>query len=69
MWSWVLAVIGTTGIFFVGKKNTWAWLVLLLNEMLWVIYATVTHQYGFYLASLGYTLVYIRSYMEWEKAK
>jgi hypothetical protein len=67
MWSWVLAVIGTTGIFFVGKKNVWSWLLLLFNEVLWVIYATSTKQYGFYLASLGYGAVYIHNYRNWRK--
>jgi hypothetical protein len=31
MWSYVLAAIGVTGIFFVGRKTIWGWLILCLN--------------------------------------
>ena len=65
MWSWILAVVGCTGIFFVGRKSVQGWLLLLLNESLWVIYALTSHQYGFILASIGYKAVYIKSYRRW----
>ena len=44
MWSWVLAVVGITGIFFVGRKTVWGWLVLMVNECLWIAYALQTRQ-------------------------
>jgi hypothetical protein len=31
-YSWVLAVIGVSGIYFVGRKKKWAWLWLIFNE-------------------------------------
>jgi len=68
-WSWVLAAIGVTGIFFVGRKVIWAWLLLLFNELLWIIYAVTTKQYGFIVAALAYGVVYIRSYIHWSKDK
>ena len=68
-WSWVLAAIGVTGIFFVGRKVIWAWLLLLFNECLWIIYAVTTKQYGFIVAALAYGVVYIRSYIHWSKEK
>lgn len=67
MWSWILAILGTTGMIFVGKKNLWSWFILIFNELLWVAYATFTHQYGFYFGSLAYIIVYIRNYREWGK--
>jgi nicotinamide riboside transporter PnuC len=65
-WSWVLAVIGVAGIFFVGRKTIWGWLVLLFNELLWITYALITDQYGFIFSALAYAVVYIRSYMHWK---
>ena len=38
-WSYILAAIGVTGIYFVGRKTVWAWLLLLFNECLWIVYA------------------------------
>jgi hypothetical protein len=67
MWSWVLAIIGVTGIFFVGRKTIWGWWVLLFNEALWIAYALITKQYGFIASAIAYAAVYIRSYIHWSK--
>lgn len=66
-WSWVLAVFGVSGMFFVGKKTAWGWMVLLLNEVIWTAYAIVTQQYGFIVMAVAYATVYIKSFIEWRK--
>jgi hypothetical protein len=66
-WSWLLAAIGVTGIFFVGRKTIWVWLILCLNECLWIVYALITDQYGFIVAAVAYGIVYIRSYLHWRR--
>jgi nicotinamide riboside transporter PnuC len=66
-WSYILAVIGVTGIFFVGRKTIWGWHILLVNEALWITYAIITKQYGFILSAIAYAAVYIRSYIHWSK--
>ena len=67
LWSWFLAILGTIGMFYLGKKNIWSWIILIFNELIWVVYATATKQYGFYLGSLAYILVYIKNYREWKR--
>jgi hypothetical protein len=67
MWSWVLAVIGVTGIFLVGRKTIWGWLILCVNECLWIAYALITDQYGFIAMSLAYAAVYIKSFLHWKR--
>jgi hypothetical protein len=64
-WSWMLAIVGVAGIYFVGKKTIWGWLVLLANEALWVTYAMITKQYGFIFSAIAYGIVYIQSYLHW----
>jgi hypothetical protein len=66
-WSYVLAAIGVTGIFFVGRKTIWGWFVLLFNEVLWIAYALITNQYGFILSAIAYAIVYIKSYLLWRR--
>jgi hypothetical protein len=65
-WSWILAVIGVAGIYFVGKKTLWGWFVLLFNEVIWIAYAVITEQYGFIVSAIAYGAVYIRSYLHWK---
>jgi hypothetical protein len=66
-WSYVLATIGVTGIFFVGRKTIWGWLILCLNECLWIIYALITKQYGFIIAAIAYGVVYVKSFIGWRR--
>jgi hypothetical protein len=67
MWSWILAAIGVTGIFLVGRKTIYGWLILLLNECIWIAYAIATDQYGFIVMALSYAAVYVKSYLGWRK--
>jgi uncharacterized membrane protein YobD (UPF0266 family) len=52
MWSWLLAVIGVTGIYF---------------EVLWITYALITKQYGFIFSAIAYAAVYIKSFIHWKR--
>jgi hypothetical protein len=67
MWSWILAAIGVTGIFLVGRKTIWGWLILCINECLWIIYAVTTKQYGFIVAAIAYGIVYVKSFVHWRR--
>mgnify|MGYP000093949135 FL=1 len=67
IWSWILAVIGVAGIFFVGRKTIWGWLILCVNEILWIAYALITDQYGFIFSAIAYAAVYVKSYLSWRK--
>ncbi len=67
MWSWILAVIGVTGIYFVGRKTIWGWIVLCFNEVLWITYALITKQYGFIFSAIAYAAVYIKSFIHWKR--
>ena len=66
-WSWILAIIGVSGIFLVGRKTIWGWPVLFINECLWIVYALTTKQYGFIVAAIAYGIVYVKSFLHWRK--
>jgi hypothetical protein len=66
-WSWVLGTIGVAGIYFVGRKTIWGWIVLLSNEVLWITYALLTKQYGFIFSAIAYGIVYVKSFLHWRK--
>lgn len=64
-WSWVLPIVGVTGLYFAGKRKPWAWLIGLFAECLWLAYAIVTKQYGFVLGSFAYGAVYVKNSLLW----
>jgi nicotinamide riboside transporter PnuC len=67
VFDWVLAVVGVTGIFFVGRKTIWGWLILCVNECLWIAYGLTTGEHGFIAMAIAYAIVYIKSYFHWRK--
>jgi nicotinamide riboside transporter PnuC len=64
-WSWLLMIVGVTGLYFSGKQKWWGWLIGLLSEILWMIYAVVTEQYGFIVFALVYAIVFIKNAYSW----
>ena len=66
MWSWALAIVGSTGLFFVGEKRLRGWFILAANVLLWVAYALNTHQYGFIAYSALYLIMYYKAIRNWK---
>jgi len=66
MWSWVLAAIGSIGLFFVGEKKVRGWFILSINECVWCVYAVCTHQYGFIAYSVLYLVMYYKAIKNWK---
>ena len=65
IWSLVLAAVGIAGLWLAGKKNSWGWAIGLAAQVLWVIYALVTQQYGFIISALAYGFVYAKNFIAW----
>lgn len=69
VWSIVLAATGILGLYLAGSKNVLGWAVSFGAQALWVIFAIVTHQYGFILSALAYGWVYGRNYLKWKRER
>lgn len=67
IWSIVLSVIGVLGIYLAGKKSKWGWGLGLSAQILWVIFAVTTGQYGFILSALAYGTVYGKNLYQWHR--
>lgn len=65
IWSIVLASIGILGLFLAGSKNQWGWAISFAAQILWIVFALVSKQYGFILSALAYGWVYARNYLKW----
>jgi nicotinamide riboside transporter PnuC len=66
-WSIGLAVIGLIGMHIAGRKSQWGWFIGLSAQVLWVIFALTTAQYGFLLSAAGYGWVYGNNWWKWRK--
>lgn len=66
-WSFVLAGIGILGIYMAGKKSKTGWAIGVGAQVIWVVYAIVTQQWGFIFSSIAYGYMYGRNWWLWCK--
>jgi hypothetical protein len=66
-WPIFLAALGIFGIYLAGKKNKLGWAVGVFAQLMWIIYAIVTKQYGFIISALAYGFVYYKNFASWKK--
>lgn len=67
IWSFVLAAVGIAGIYLAGKKSKWGWGLGLAAQVMWLIFAVVTAQYGFILTAVAYGAVYGKNLWQWHR--
>lgn len=66
-WSWILAAVGITGIFLAGSGRKLGWAFGIGAQVLWIMYAVTTRQWGFLVTALAYAAVYSRNWMRWRR--
>ncbi len=62
-----MAAVGILGIYLAGKKNKWGWAIGAAAQVLWIIYAVMTEQYGFIITAFAYGTIYVKNLLEWSK--
>lgn len=66
-WSWILSCIGMVGMYAVGHKVWWSFVILALNECLWIAFSISTHTYGFILGAVAYIAIHMKNMLKWQK--
>lgn len=66
-WSYLLAGLALFVTWHVGRKRAWAWLVATVAQLLWIVYAVMTEQYGFLASSVAFLLINLRNYVKWRR--
>lgn len=68
-WSWLLEVIGVTGLYLAGSHRLIGWQIGLGVQALWIIYAIMTHQWGFIASALAFGAVNLRNLLKWKRER
>jgi len=63
----LITLCGFIGMWMTGKYNAVGWLVALLSQILWVVYAFYSHDYALLVPAVAYSAVYIYCYRQWTK--
>lgn len=65
--SWCLAPFGLLGMYVVGLKKRWGWVLSMTTQALWATYAIGTGQYGFLIGTVSYFAVYLKNWLGWRR--
>ena len=64
--SYIISVISLLSLWLVGNKNKWGWIIGILNQGLWTVYAIKLQQWGLLIGVVAYTIVDIRNLLKWK---
>ena len=67
IWSVALGIAGVTGQYIIGKKSHKGYLIGMGTQVLWLIFAIQTKQYGFILLCCLYFGIYWKSWRAWRE--
>lgn len=71
-WTWILFVAelyGLTGMYLVGKKQWYGWLIVLTHSIPWFIYSIAYGKPGFIAMSLMWWTMYMINMIKWWREK
>jgi hypothetical protein len=63
----VLVVLGALGMWLAGRRLAVGWAVAVVNELLWIVYAVQTGQWGFIVGAVLYIVVFTRNWLRWSE--
>lgn len=67
--SWVLASLGIFGLYLTGEKKAAGFVVGAGVQILWIIFAVTTGQYGFILSAIGFGFFNLLNLYKWTRPK
>jgi hypothetical protein len=50
-----------------GRRLAVGWAVAVVNELLWIVYAVQTGQWGFIAGAVLYIVVFTRNWLRWSE--
>lgn len=68
-WSVLLTVVGVSGLYALTKKKWWGFDIGMAAQILWLIYAITTKQWGFLGSCLAYGFVNAIGLSNWLESK
>lgn len=67
--SWVLGITSVYGLYLAGKHDWRGWAFTVACEPVWIVYAILTHGWGFLIGAIGYMVVGIWNLWKWRHGR
>ena len=63
--SWLMSAVTIVGIYLIGIKWRWFWLLTLGNQVLWFYWTVATENWGLIPMEVAYTIIAARNHFLW----
>ena len=65
--DWLATVCGLTGVFLLGNKNKYGFLVFMLASASWVTFGVITGSLAVILGSTTFLFLHLRGWLRWRR--
>ena len=66
--DWIAGLLELTGLYIVGNKNRWGFIINILCGLSWIIYVTISgHTYGLLIVVCPALIINTRNFIKWTK--
>lgn len=62
---WLLSALTIWSMLLAGNKKRGAWLIGLVNQLLWLMWIMASHSWGLLPMNIALWIVYGRNYLKW----
>jgi hypothetical protein len=67
--DWVATVCGLTGVYLLGNKNKFGFLVFMLASLSWISFGVLTKSAAVVIGSSVFFIMHLRGFINWSKVK
>ena len=65
--DWVATACGLAGVFLLGNKNRWGFLIFMVASASWVTFGYITGSYAVILGSSTFFFMHLRGWVRWRR--
>ena len=65
--DWLATVCGLAGVFLLGNKNRWGFLIFMVAIASWVSFGFITGSYAVILGSSTFFFMHLRGWLRWRR--
>ena len=65
---WVLSVLGIYAAWQIGNKKPWVFKLKVFNQIIWIVWACISENWGFLPMAVVFTFIYLRNHYRWNES-
>lgn len=63
--DWLATACGLTGVYLIGNRNKWGFVVFMMASLSWIAFGTITGSYAVVIGSMIFLFLHARGMYKW----